>query len=735
MWPTSYALKHDATEMLSSYSDNGCPVDCGKDWTAKEIDDAIKYGAHPSAKVPEALDCLIAEAKTKVENGFAKIIKWKDIKNNIPPKLKISPIAMIPHKSRKFRGILDLSFNLKSNKQENQHTSVNESTTKLACQESMDQLGSALKRIIAQLADGQHHQKQFVYSKLDIKDGFWRMIVNADDAWNFCYVIPNTNKNCDIDNTRIVVPNSLQMGWTESPPFFCTASETARDIIAELIHTKLPPHPFETRMMPKEHTKQNQQLTDLQNTITMFEVFVDDFIGCTDNASTTHLLKLSRAMLHGIHSIFPPPEITGHSGGDPISEKKLDQLDGLWSHTKEILGWIINGANYTIHLPTNKVDKIVQTLKSLRKIKRIALLKFQKIAGKLLHAALGIPGGRGLFTQIWSAMAKAKNGWVTVTKNLKCIFSDFKWLFNELANSPINVAQIVPRLPEKHGYTDSCKYAAGGVWILPIQGPHNRYIMWTVNFPPEIIQAFNNGSITINDLELAGVVLGWLVLEHLVPSLHHAQIGIKCDNSSTVSWARKFTARSLRAGHLLRALALRQQLCKAAPILVVHVPGIQNDMADVASRYATTTSLNKNSPNILSYFNTRFKQTTSWEEFHLPKKLSSRVMSSLLGTQLTLESWRRLPGLVKSTGSTGVVTQSPSTSTRYYQQQTHSSETSSLQHSLQGSGVVTTAEEIRSEFKGSLMRYRPSARPSNWLDTKAQSIDPPTHTISKSKDA
>ena len=732
MWPTTHALKHEAAPMLEAYSINGCPVDCGEDWTADQINNALKYGAHPSAKAPEALKCLIEEAETKVKNGFAKIITWKEIKNNIPSKLKISPIAMIPHKSRKFRGILDLSFHIKT-KTTKQHKSVNESTNKLACQDSMSQLGSALKRIIAQLADGQENQKQYIYSKLDIKDGFWRMIVNPSDAWNFCYVIPNSSTSASLDDTRIIVPNSLQMGWTESPPFFCAASETARDIIAGLINTKLPPHKFEKRMIPAAPFE-NQELADINNTITMVEVFVDDFIGCTDNMSIQHLLKITRAMLHGIHSIFPPESITGHTGGDPISERKLDKLEGLWSHTKEILGWLINGANYTIRLPPEKVEKILRTLRLLKKSKRMSILTFQKIAGTLLHAAMGIPGGRGLFTQIWTALANAKKGWITITKDLKGIFSDFMWLFKEITNSPINVAQLVPQLPKLHGYTDACKHAAGGVWILPNQDGTNRYIFWTVNFTVQVIKDFETGDITINDLELAGVMLAWLTLEHLLPSLHHAQVGIKCDNSSTVAWARKFTARSLRAGHILRALALRQQLCKSAPILVVHIPGVQNDMADIASRHSSSKTLQSKSPTLLTYFNTHFKQKTSWEEFHLPKKLTSRVMSSLLGTQLTLESWRRLPGLAKNTGSTGVVMQPMSKSTRYCQKQTPSLETWSLQHSLQGSGVVTTAEEIQSAFKESLMRFRPSARPSSWLATKAQSTGPPTHTTFKSKD-
>ena len=62
-------------------------------------------------------------------------------------------------------------------------------------------------------------------------------------------------------------------------------------------------------------------------------------------------------MLHGIHSIFPPPTITGHSGVDPISLKKLQQGEGMFTYIKEILGWKFNGKNFTLELPTEKVQK------------------------------------------------------------------------------------------------------------------------------------------------------------------------------------------------------------------------------------------------------------------------------------------------------------------------------------------------------------------------------------------
>jgi hypothetical protein len=161
---------------------------------------------------------------------------------------------------------------------------------------------------------------------------------------------------------------------------------------------------------------------------------------------------------------------------------------------------------------------------------------------------------------------------------------------------------------------------------------------------------------------MAGVLLAWLVPECHMPSLNHLQAGIKCNNSSSVHWIRKYSAKSLRAGHLLRALlALRQQICASAPLLVIGIKGILNDMADVVSRYASDKLMQAKAASLLSYFNTHFKQETSWEQFPFPPKL----LSYLLGKQLTLESWRQLPGLVKSPGKLGAVTQIPSTSTSH----------------------------------------------------------------------
>ena len=158
---------------------------------------------------------------------------------------------------------------------------------------------------------------------------------------------------------------------------------------------------------------------------------------------------------------------------------------------------------------------------------------------------------------------------------------------------------------------------------------------------------------------MAGVLLAWLVLECHVPSLHHLQAGLECDISLSVHWTIKYSAKSLWAGHLLWALALRQQTCGSASFLVIPIQGILNTMADVVAsrRYSSDKTMQAKSTSLLSYFNTHFKQESSWEQFPFPPKLLSLVMSSLLGKQLMLESWHRLPGLVKSIGKHGAVTQ------------------------------------------------------------------------------
>ena len=138
---------------------------------------------------------------------------------------------------------------------------------------------------------------------------------------------------------------------------------------------------------------------------TMVEGFVDDFMVLTNNNIIPDNLRIvSRAMLHGIHSVFPPPEITKLQGGDSVTIKKINSGKGHWEFIKEILGWIINGKELTVSLPESKKEQILAQIKEALKHDSIKLNDFQILAGGLQHASFAMPAGWGLSPPLSMAM-------------------------------------------------------------------------------------------------------------------------------------------------------------------------------------------------------------------------------------------------------------------------------------------------------------------------------------------
>ncbi len=219
--PTGLALEHPATPTLQEYATYRCPAKTGKQWTNVEIWEAVKQGPHVSALSVEALKHFKEEAHKKVAMGQETIVNWDAIKDNPPPQMKVSPIAAIPHKSKAFRSILNLLFLLHL-RDGTKLPVVNDSTTKTALSRGINQLGHLLQRVIHAFAEADKNDKIFM-AKWDIKDGFWRLDAKTGDKWNFTYVLPQPPG----EPVKIVVLLSLQMGWVESPPYFCAATETS----------------------------------------------------------------------------------------------------------------------------------------------------------------------------------------------------------------------------------------------------------------------------------------------------------------------------------------------------------------------------------------------------------------------------------------------------------------------------------------------------------------------------
>jgi hypothetical protein len=256
MCPAGIALVHPTGDLLAEWSQLGCPTKTGKPWSKQEMWEAVARGPHQSSLSPEALAHFTEEIIEKVQAGQAKRGMWDDIKDNPPAQIKILPIAAIPHKLKAFRSILDLSFCLQL-KHGGFLDSVNDTTVKLALQGALDQLGHALSQIIHAFSESDDNIKIFM-AKWVIKYGFWLMDCQAGKEYHFAYVLPQDEGM----PTTLVIPTSLQMEWVESPPYFCAATETARDVALDYCDTpigSLPCHKFTEHVAGTRRLKSSRQ--------------------------------------------------------------------------------------------------------------------------------------------------------------------------------------------------------------------------------------------------------------------------------------------------------------------------------------------------------------------------------------------------------------------------------------------------------------------------------------------
>jgi hypothetical protein len=662
MQPQLYVRGHPFVPTLLEWQ-TGVPVECGPDWTDAAIDAAIFKGNHVSAMTPESVALVRDDVAYQVSAGFCQIVPWQVLRQSRPPSLKISPLAVVPQTGRRGRMILDLSFDVRKEKEKGSRKmgpviqpSVNSTTQVVVPEIPVRALGTVLPKLFLLMAATPADQV-IHFSKIDLSDGFWRLITRQEDAYNFCYVMPSLSTG---DPVLIVVPSALQMGWKQSPAAFCAATETGRDIIQGYIdqQVQLPPHVMEPFMAPTRPAK--RQCTGHPSTQATY-VFVDDYIlAAVEDSSGTHLSSISRAALHGIHAIFPSPTVTGHvNGKDPISQKKLDKGDARWDPTKVILGFLVNGKHRTVCLPMEKAQRFTNEVTKVLKKQRISISKFSSLNGKLRHGASIFPAAKALFTPLNRALA-TKDNFVGLGKHseLRLALLDFKVLFADLAHRPTHVAELVRGEPDLVQFVDAAKRGAGGVLF-----GHTRHLpptVWTVQFPPDIqarVVSNSNpgGDVTNSDLELAAVILGQMALGQ-VTSLRHTRCLTFSDNTPTVSWASKMASKAHTnvAYNLLRGLAMFQRTTCSAPPYLASIAGQSNGLADTASRIEKV--LHPSAPPLsftpvplsalLTLFNSKFplSQAKSWHGVTIPAAQLSNVISALRGQRLSLQRWTVTPG-------------------------------------------------------------------------------------------
>lgn len=233
------------------------------------------------------------------------------------------------------------------------------------------------------------------------------------------------------------------------------------------------------------------------------------------------------------------------------------------------LGIEIDLINNKLSLDPAKVVKIRQDLLDMSKRVRISRKHLEKLAGSLNWSCNVIPVGRAFMNSLYYALRQL-NAPNHKARPSPALTAEWTWWITAF-NDHDHRRQIWSRPCQSQVcLVDSCRVGGGG--FFP-SSRHWIYRNWLIDRP-------SLASAHINIQELAIVEEAFKVW---APAHKGQQITFLSDNSSTVSWLSKWSARPRQAAAILKNIA-STALCWNIRILCTHIPGRLNDIADAISR-------------------------------------------------------------------------------------------------------------------------------------------------------
>jgi hypothetical protein len=659
-------------ETLQSFA-RGVPANCGPPWAPEVVTAAREAGPHVSALTKENVDLIWEDIEYQQQAGFVRVVSEADLfSGDVHSELKISRVAVVPQTNRRGRIIVNLSAPVQLTAPRKKghrrhkvchHPSVNETTEPAADQRAVVALGTALPAIF-QFMYETDCEWEIDWMKIDLSDGFWRMIVEDEKEYNFVFQLP---KRPGDTVTFYVVPSSLQMGWQNSPAYFCTGTETARTLFERLlaltfttgisvVHRHEPycrqlTSESESDVEPDPDSSDLSQWSEPSDIAVLCRVFVDDY--CNGIAGPVGRKRkrqeqewVARGALHAIHAVFPPPDVLQHDGGrDSISIKKLKKGDACWNPTKTLLGSAVSGrpgSNRTVGMPWEKTNRYSVRIRSALAMPRnyISFAEFRKIQGQMQHASEVLPCIKGFMSPLNRTLAAASPTVGLGRKSeLREALSAFLPLLETVHEHPSHISELVPpSLPHYYGYGDAAAVGVGGA-VLPCTRWLQPFV-WRMPWPQDIADEVRKkqGSVSNSDVEAAAVYLAECILDD---ELGGATAGVSSyigtDNKPTESW---FSRKASRASHraperFLRLQALRQRRTRRGPQDVGYIAGVTNLLGDFPSRSYEKGFPVDSEPAFLAEFSHRHPlppQLGSWKLVHPRSDLFSEVCSILRGT-------------------------------------------------------------------------------------------------------
>ena len=266
----------------------------------------------------------------------------------------------------------------------------------------------------------------------------------------------------------------------------------------------------------------------------MVEVYVDDFMSMVIPVTRQQLDHTATAVMTGIHDVFPADV---DDDEDPISLKKLKQGEGEYSTRKTLLGFDFDGVHKTMWLEEAKWEKLLTVLKGwIRMASRergIAFAEFRSVTAKIRHAFTCIPQGVALLSPC-NRILKREPRYVYLHRNEQLLRSikGCRTLLRESFREPTRCRELTSRWPDFVGIVDASSHGVGGV----VFGENSRCVptVFRWQWPKEVtldVKSADNpgGRISNSDLEMAGMVMAWLVVEGVGGDLTEKTIALVGD--------------------------------------------------------------------------------------------------------------------------------------------------------------------------------------------------------------
>jgi hypothetical protein len=184
--------------------------------------------------------------------------------------------------------------------------------------------------------------------------------------------------------------------------------------------------------------------------------------------------------------------------------------------------------------------------------------------------------------------------------------------------------ELVIGWPDFVGVKDTSSQGVGGIFIGELSKctPAVFRFTWPDDVRKDVVSKLNpSGKISNSDLEMAGLLMLFVIMEQVCGPLVEKRVALFSDNSLTVGWVDRLASRqSITAAHLIQALVLGLKANKCCPLTLQHISEEKHAMMDIPSHlFGSVPQWHfKTDPKLLTFLNKTFllPNLQSWTVFH-----------------------------------------------------------------------------------------------------------------------